>query len=232
MAITPENDLETAMLAAAANPSEQRRFYQLLLSSELVALGSLAQSLSLETVRGPAGEFHPVFTAPSRVQALVKGPVGRFTMQGRQLFEITAGAQFVLNPGSVPDKVLTADEIAWCLKTFPPAASLVVAQPKVYPTKLVKALCILFTSRAAIKAAHLVYVAREGIDTTAHPMIGLEADDGDVPRLAQEIFEAAAAVLPGEAVEVVYLDTNGPLEPLQKHLLSVPPFYARTLPPN
>ena len=138
----------------------------------------------------------------------------------------------MLNPGSVPDKVLTADEIAWCLKTFPPAPTLVVAQPKVYPTNLVKALCILFTSRAAIKAAHLVYVARDGIDTKAHPMIGLEADDGDVPRLAQEIFAAASAVLPGEPFEVVYLDTTSPLEPLQKHLLSVPPFYQRPLSPN
>jgi hypothetical protein len=230
MAITPENDLEAAMLAAAADPSQQHRFYQLLLDSELVALGRLDQTLSLETVRGPTGEFHPVFTAAGRVAALVKDPVDRFTIQGRQLFEIAAGAQFVLNPGSAPDKVLTADEIAWCLKTFPPTPTLVVAQPKVYPTTLVKALCILFTSRSAIKAAHLVYVAREGIDAKAHPMIGLEADTGDVPRLAQEIFAAAATVLPGEPVEVVYLDTNGPLEPLQKHLLSVPPFYSRPLP--
>jgi hypothetical protein len=232
MAFTPENDLEKAMLQAASDPSAQALFYRQLLNSKLVALGTMTDTMSLETVRGPAGEFHPVFTSPERVKTLIDKPAPSFTIPGRQLFEITSGAQFVLNPGSVPDKILTADEIAWCLKTFPPTTELVVAAPKVFPTKLVKALCILFTSRSAIRAAHLVYVAREGVDAKAHPMIGLEADDGDVPRLAQEIFAAAAAVLPGEPVEVVTLDPNGPLEPLQKHLLSVPPFFERALPPN
>lgn len=231
MAFTPENDLEKAMLQAAQDPQAHAPFYRLLLSSELIALGTLGQSLSLESVRGPAGEFHPIFSSPARVKALIAQPASSFAIEGRRLFEIAKGAQFVLNPGSTPDKILTADEIAWCLKTFPPAAELIVAQPKVYPTNLVKALCVLFTSRAAIQAAHLVYVARDGIDAKAHPMIGLEAD-GDVPRLAQEIFAAAEAVLPGEPVEVVYLDPTGPLDPLQNHLKSVPPFYRRALPPN
>ena len=231
MAITPENELEHAMLAAATDASAHATFYRLLLSSDLVALGTYGETMSLETVRGPAGECHPVFTSSARVKALVKEPVAQFTIPGRALFEITRGARFVLNPGSVPDKILSAEEIAWCLEKFPPPAELVVAQPKVYPTNLVKALCVLFTSRAAIKAAHLVYVAREGIDTEAHPMIGLEAD-GDVPRLAQEIFAVAEAALPGTAIEVVYLDTGAPLPPLQKHLLSVPPFYGRAFSSN
>lgn len=231
MAFTPENELEKAMLTAASDTSAHADFYRLLLDSELVVLGTMADTMSLETVQGPAGEYHPAFTSPARVAALIQKPTASFAIAGRRLFEIARGAQFVLNPGSAPDRILAADEIAWCLKTFPPPAQLLVAQPKVYPTKLLKALCILFTSRSAIKAAHLVYVAREGIDTKAHPMIGLEAD-GDVPRLAQEIFKAAAAVLPGVPVEVVYLEPNGPLDSLQKHLLSVPPFFERTLPPN
>ena len=231
MAFTPENDLEKAMLQAAVDPSAQADFYRLLLNSELVALGSMGVTMSLETVRGPAGEFHPVFTSPARVQMLIREPTPRFTIPGRQLFEIASGGQFVINPGSKPDKIMTAAEVAWCLQTFPPTAELVIAQPKVYPTKLVKGLCILFTSRSAIKAAHLVYVARTGLDTTAHPMIGVEAD-GDLPLLAQEIFEAADTVLPGTPIEVVYLDPNRPLEPLQKHLLSVPPFYRRMFSTN
>lgn len=231
MAFTPENDLERAMLQAAANPSAQADFYRLLLGSELVALGTMADTMTLETVQGPAGQFHPVFTSPARVKALKTRPLPQFTIQGRRLFEIAAGAQFVLNPGSVPDKILTADEIDWCLKTFPPEGEIVVMKPKVYPTKLVKGLCVLFTSRAAIDAAHLVFVARTGVDAEPHPMIGLEAD-GDVPRLAQEIIEAGATIMPGAAIEVVYLDPRGPLDPLQRHLLSVPPFYRRALPPN
>jgi hypothetical protein len=151
-----------------------------------------------------------------------------FAISGRTLFEATRGAQFVINPGSGMGKTLSAEEIAWCLQSFP-STSLIVAQPKVFPTKLIKALCVLFTSRTLIRAAHLVYVAREGIDQEAHPMIGLEAD-GDVPRLAQEIFAAAEAVLPAVPVEVVYLDPKSELDPFQKHVLSVPPFYQRALP--
>ena len=231
MTFTPENALENAMLAAVTDASAHAAFYRLLLSSDLVALGTYGETMFLETVRGPAGDFHPVFTSGARIEALIKDEVPRFTIAGRDLFKITRGARFVLNPGSIPDKTLTAEEIAWCLEKFSPPAELIVAQPKVYPVNLVKALCVLFTSRAAIKAAHLVYVARQGIDTEGHPMIGLEAD-GDVPRLAQEIFAAAEAVLPGTAIEVVYLDTSAPLPPLQQHLLSVPPFYSRMLSPH
>jgi hypothetical protein len=231
MSYTPTNDLEKAMLQAAQDPQALAPFYHLLLSSKLIALGSFGETMALETVRGPTGEYHPIFTSPERVKALIQDPTASFAIEGRRLFQITKGAQFVLNPGWSPDKILTADEIEWCLKTFPPSGELIVAQPKVFPKRLVKALCVLFTSRAAIEAAHLVYVARDGIDTRAHPMIGLEAD-GDVPRLAQEIFAAAAAVLPGEPVEVIYLDHHSPLNPLQKHLLSVPPFYRRAQPLN
>ena len=231
MVITPENALENAMLAAVTDASAHATFYRLLLGSELVALGTYGETMLLETVRGPAGDFHPVFTSNQRIKALITDEVPRFMIAGRELFEITRGASFVLNPGSSPEKTLNANEIAWCLEKFPPPADLIVAQPKVYPVKLVKALCVLFTSRAAIKAAHLVFVAREGIDQQAHPMIGLEAD-GDEPRLAQEIFAAAAAVMPGTPIEVVYLDTSAALAPLPKHLLSVPPFYSRTLPPH
>lgn len=233
MVITPENELERAMLQAATEASARPAFYRLLLDSELVVLGKRNGSLALDTVQGPDGEYHPVFSAETRIKALLDDPavVQNFKIKGRRLFEITRGAQFVLNPGSSPNKVLTAGEIDWCLKTFQPQAELIVAQPKVYPTRLIKALCILFTSRQAIRAAHLVYVARDGIDTEAHPMIGLEAE-GDVPRLAQEIFDAAEAVMPNALIEVVYLDTSAVMNPLQKHLLSVPPFYRRTLPPN
>lgn len=231
MAFTPENDLERAMLDAAADDSVRPAFYRLLLDSELVALGTFGSTMTLDAVRGPAGEFHPVFTSPARVRAIAPEMPAHFTIQGRKLFEITRGAQFVVNPGSSPDKIMVPDEITWCLQKYPPQPHLIVAEPKVYPVRLVKALCVLFTSRAAIKAAHLVFVAREGIDSEAHPLIGLEAD-GDVERLVQEIFAAAEAVLPGKPVEVVYLDAKSASHPLQKHLLSVPPFYSRALLPN
>lgn len=228
MAFTPENALEETLLRAASEASARPEFYRKLLDSTLTVLGTFGENMSIETVTNEKGQFHPVFTSPARMTEFVTIDMPFFTIGGRSLFEATRGAQFVVNPGSGMGKVLTADEITWCLQSFP-STSLIVAQPKVFPVKLVKALCVLFTSRTLIRAAHLVYVAREGIDTEAHPMIGLEAD-GDVPRLAQEIFAAAEAVLPGEPIEVVYIDPQIELDPFQKHVLSVPPFYQRTRP--
>lgn len=232
MTFAPENELEKAMQLAASEQSAHPAFYRLLLDSDLIVLGELVGSgMSLDAVENGGVRYHPLFTSPTRLDGL---PTTRphFRMRGRILFESTRGGAFVINPGSELGKTLSAEEIAWFLDAFRPGrGDLIVAQPKVYPTKLVKALCVLFTSRQLIRAAHLVYVAREGIDREAHPMIGLEAE-GDVPRLAQEIIEIADNVTSGQPIEVVYLDTTGPLDPLQKHLLSLPAFYQRTLPKN
>ncbi|GAA0527892.1 hypothetical protein FHS83_002238 [Rhizomicrobium palustre] len=227
MAFPPENELEALMIRAVSDSSARPAFYRQLISSNLIALGEFGETMSIETVTSAQGTFHPLFTAPARLKSFVPAEMPSFTIAARTLFEATRGAQFVINPGSDIGKTLSADEIAWLLKTFPPANILVV-QPKNHPATLLKALCVLFTSRTLIRAAHLVHVVREGVDDVPHPMIGLEAD-GDVPRLAQEIFEAAEAVDPGLPIEVVYLASNAARDPLQKHLLSVPPFYRRAL---
>ncbi len=232
MAFMPENELEKAMLLAASDQSARPAFYRLLIESELVLLGELGEGMSLDTVENAGVRYHPLFTSLARLKALGVEQRPHFRMQGRILFESTRGASFAINPGSELGKTLSPEEVAWFLDSSRPGAGkLLVAQPKVYPTKLVKGLCVLFTSRQLIQAAHLVYVAREGIDREGHPMIGLEAE-GDVPRLAQEIFEIVENVTPGQPIEVVYLNSSGPLDPLQKHLLSIPPFYRRVLSKN
>lgn len=230
MAFVPENDLEKTMLRAAAEPSARADFYRALLASNLIVLGRFGETMEIETVANESGRYHPIFTAPSRLTPFVPEGMANFTIAARTLFEATRGAQFVINPGSELGKVLSPEEIDWFLKSFS-RADILVVKPKEHPANLIKALCVLFTSRTLIRAAHLVHVMREGIDEVPHPMIGLEAE-GDVPRLAQEIFEAAEAVHPGMPIEVVYLDPQGELDPLQKHMLSVPPFYRRMLPPN
>jgi hypothetical protein len=230
MAFTPENELEATMLRAASDPSVRTDFYRQLLGSNLTVIGIFGEQMSIETVSNERGIFHPIFTSPTRMKEFVPTEMPTFSISARSLFELTRGAQFVINPGSAMGKTLSVDEIDWFLKSFPPA-NLVIVQPKVHPSKLVKALCVLFTSRQLIRAAHLVHVVREGVDQEPHPMIGLEAE-GDVPRLAQEIFEAAEAVNPDLPVEVIYINPQGELDSLQKNILSVAPFYKRTLPPN
>ena len=233
MVFDPQNELERAMLLAASHESARPDFYRLLMVSELVVLGELGEGMSIELLENNGRKFHPVFTSEARLNDFVPRPMPNFRMKGRVLFSATRGAAFVINPGAEIAKILEPEEIAYWLDAPRPQhpQNVVVVQPKVYPTRLVKALCVLFTSRSLIKAAHLAYVAQEGVDREPHPLIGLEAD-GDVPRLVHEIQAVGAEALPGVPVDVFYLPSNEPLNPLQTHLLSIAPFYRRTLAMN
>jgi len=226
MVFEPENELEQAMFLAASQEAARPEFYRVLMESDLLVLGELGEGMSIETLENNGRYFHPVFTSLTRLKAFVPGQMPYFTMQGRMLFASTRGAAFVVNPGAELGKILEPDEIAYWLDEHRQPGAIIVAQPKVYPKRLVKALCVLFTSRSRIKAAHLAYVAREGVDQEAHPLIGLEAD-GDVPRLVQEIQKVGAEALPGVPVDVLYLAPDDPPNPLQTHLLSIAPFYRR-----
>jgi hypothetical protein len=57
-------------------------------------------------------------------------------------------------------------------------------------------------------------------------VVGIEAE-GDIPDLANEIFAVAAAADPGKPVDVVHLNPARAGHPLQKHLLSLEPFFKR-----
>lgn len=220
-----ENHLERMMLCAAADTSAALDFYRCLLESDLIVLGTRGERLAIDVVKYGAGFFHPLFTSPARLKAFSSDELPTFSIDGRTLFGITRGARFVLNPRSSPAKVLEPDEISWCLANFRPAA-LTVLQPESYPTQLIKALCVLFTNRAQLQSARLAYVAPPGRKNEARIVIGIEAD-GDAPRLAEEIFAAAAVANPCLPVDVASLDSKMATHPLHRHLLTVRPFYSR-----
>jgi len=239
MIFAPENRLEEAMLLAASQEQARPHFYRLLMESELFVLGDPGApeaagtlvhggNLSLDTVTNDGQIYHPVFTSALRMQQFTGEAMPYFRMLGRVLFAGTRGAHFVVNPKSELGKTLVPEEIAYWLAQIqaPQPMAVRVGRPKVYPKKLVKALCMLFISRSLIEEAHLAFVARDDGTDEPHPLIGLVAD-GDVPRLVQEIFEVAAVALPGTPIDVVYIDPKGPLDPLMKHVLTIDSFYRR-----
>ncbi len=115
----PENALEEALVAMAANPEAGAIFDQLLLDSPLHVIGEndaargaaepvkLAEGAQIRLIAIRRGEvqYNPAFTAPSRLQlfyenATKNADIQRYiTMSGRALFQMTNGAQFMLNPG-------------------------------------------------------------------------------------------------------------------------------------
>jgi hypothetical protein len=246
MAFVPVNRLEESMVRAAADTSARALFYHHLMEAELFVIGEIgragegegpqtlldADSLHIETISWQDRTFHPLFSSEERVRAFANHPVECFSMQGRALFECTRGASFLLNPGSELTKMLTPEEIDRWLAHADEAApvNISVVEPKVYPKRLVKALCVLLMSRFQVVAAHLTYVSREG-SGEPHPMIALIAE-GDVQRLAQEIFKVAEIAMPGVIVDVIGLAPGARHDPFCEQITAVAPFYRRTHQPD
>jgi hypothetical protein len=230
MAFEPENRLEQIMVLAASRPAARLDFFRALMEAELIVPGSVGETLVIETVMTGGKPYHPLFTSMTRLRAFSEEPVAHFKIVGRTLFEAARGASFVLNPRSDLGKLMVPEEIEYWLDQLyvkERGGGLIVGQPAAYPKKLIQALCVLFMSRQLVRAAHLAYVAREGSRLPAHPLIGVVAD-GDNAKLAHEIFEAASTALPNTPLDVMVLDDKNPRLPLEKHLLSVAPFYQRT----
>jgi hypothetical protein len=247
MAFKPNNPFEEIMVRAAADTTVRALFYRLLMETELYVLGEIGHAgngqapqtlletdtLQIETIKYQNRLYHPLFSSEERVRTFASNSkVPFFSMQGRALFECTRGGEFLLNPGSELSKLLAADEITYWLEHAAEAApvNISIVEPKVYPKKLVKALCVLFVSRSQVAAAHLAYVTREGSSGEPHPLIALVAE-GDVQLIAQEIGEVAKLALPGITVDVVGLHPAALLDPFLQQIVSVAPFYRRMLPP-
>ncbi|HEY1631505.1 MAG TPA: SseB family protein [Rhizomicrobium sp.] len=115
----PENLLEEALVAMAADPEKGGAFDHLLLTSPLHVIGQNdgarpeddRQSLEpgaqvrLVAVRRGDTQAIPVFTSPARLDAFFENVtksalIQRYlTMPGRSLFQMANGADFLLNPG-------------------------------------------------------------------------------------------------------------------------------------
>src|ERR1700743_3196879 len=104
MAFVPENALEEALDRAAADPMARVAFYHALMDAPLVvfgraaaAPGSAQQNLTISSLRHNGREYLPIFSAKSRLVTFAGEAAAYFEMPGRQLFETTKGANFVLN---------------------------------------------------------------------------------------------------------------------------------------
>jgi hypothetical protein len=116
---TPENLLEEALVAMAADPEKGGAFDHLLLTSPLHVIGQnedarpgedqqqlkAGSQVRLIAVRRGDTQAIPVFTAPSRLATFYENvtksaQIERYiTMPGRSLFQMANGADFLLNPG-------------------------------------------------------------------------------------------------------------------------------------
>ncbi|HEY7979185.1 MAG TPA: enhanced serine sensitivity protein SseB C-terminal domain-containing protein [Rhizomicrobium sp.] len=244
MAFVPQNPLEDALLRAQTEIPARETFYDLLKSEVLAVPGDCGRAagddgfaralpgdaLNMPTMRINGRIYHPIFSSIERLKTYRDTPF--FFISGHHLFESKRNAEFLLNPGSDLGKVLTRDEVAYCMDTSATRKALSSArkvywrEPKEYPQKLVEALRMLFANRGEIVSAALLEVAFSERAEPPHPLIGIEAA-GDWRKTFAEISKITGTLLPDTIVDVVPLDRAKPMDELAAALLKAAPFYVR-----
>ncbi|HEX3675420.1 MAG TPA: SseB family protein [Rhizomicrobium sp.] len=136
MDFVPENSLEEAMVAMAADPAAIPQFERLLLESPLHVIGQNegaedgsepeklveGAQVRLIAIRRGDAQYLPVFTSPARLQMFFENAtksalIRRYiTMGGRSLFQMAKDAPFLLNPGFPYGLELPASAIARLLQ--------------------------------------------------------------------------------------------------------------------
>ncbi len=137
MDFVPENNIEEALVAMAADPAARAEFERLLLISQLHVIGENqgghdsaepeklmdGAQVRLIGIRHRDVQYIPVFTSVARLQVFFENAtknalIRRYiSMSGRALFQMLNGAPVLLNPGLPYGMELPASAIARLLQT-------------------------------------------------------------------------------------------------------------------
>ncbi len=226
--VSPENELERALLQAAQNPDDRPAFYRELLEADIYVLsadqpvpGSANELLNKGTeirfkyYEAQGARYLPIFSSLKRLQAGIKAQASYFKFKGKAFFEMTRGERILLNPGSEVAKGFTVKEISDLLdgSIFLPRGryrlddktEVWVGQASDYPAELVKALSDLFTSQSLVRAAYLVLASNPSTGDSPRYIVGIDVE-GDWDSILAEVKQAAAQVeAPGIPVDYIQI---------------------------
>ena len=241
----PENELEKTLMQAATNSFKRDEFYMKLLWNELIVLTNktdlegaqvLKENTTVQFVTFDNGKI-PVFTSTNRIfdKGIIKEEVPFMALKGQNLFEITKGATFTLNPYSDYGKELIPNEIERLLNgsifdqsnemKIEEDTKIQIGQPAEYPTNLVNALKKLFSERETVKAAYLAAVKMDNSEELPHIMIAIDVE-GDRKEITNEAGPIAERYHNNKTVDFIQIDhTNGGIS--EYFLKNTKPFYTR-----
>ena len=226
----PENELEQNLMKASSDISARKEFYMKLLWNELIVLTNghtqseegrktLEKDTEVQFVTFESGQI-PVFTSTNRIfdKGIIKEEVPFMSMKGQDLFGITKGASFIINPYSDYGKELIPQEIESLLngsifeKTnemeITEDTEILIGQPSKYPTELVNALKNLFNEKKSVKAAYLATVKMDKSEELPHIMIAIDID-GDRAEIINVAGPLAEKYLKNEIVDFMQIDIKG-----------------------
>jgi len=247
-AVEPENALENALVAAAADPAARPLFYRLLGESPLLMLDAsseppvrdqetvLEAGKTLQAVCVPIdGVLHTaIFSSLTLLRQHIDSEHKYISMMGRDLLTLMRGSHLILNPGAAYGKQILPDEIEAILsgaaergyvsRVVEADTRVLLGQPAKYPHHITDALAFLFRSRKEVRRAYLALCAWP--DTgEQHLIIGLDAT-GDWDILMRDITSMLQkAARPNEIVDIIRMDDSA----VSDYLQGTRPFYRRKL---
>jgi hypothetical protein len=227
----PQNDLEVALLAAAADTAARPRFYRALLESNVLivpvgqqpsVLGGVVQGespIALKAIEIEGRTHTPFFSSENR---LLPG-TPYLGLKARDFLHMTKGAHLVLNPGSDYGKLFVPAEVERLLdgsllvakeKDYFKASAgskRIIGQPKDYPHSFAAALARYFASEPSVDRAYLAQHFISDVHTEPALLIAIVTSTDEFDRIA-----AATGLIAREtkktqnAVDVVRLDNSKP----------------------
>lgn len=246
-----DNQLERLLRKAANNPSYRPDFYKLLLESNIFIVGqsdSAAKGKRLAKIgekasilnwkREDGSPLIPFFCSLNALNKAFPKGANYISLPARAFFEMTKGANLILNPKSDNGKEFFPDEIEALLKSgvnklperriTQKRTEVILGQPANYPTDMANSLKTLFGKRENVKAVYLALMHDPTLDEKPHLIIGIDAD-GDVEQIIKEAGIIASDLSPeGEPVDLTPIKDVG--SGINQYFINeVKPFYKRKI---
>ena len=244
----PVNNLEKSLMSAATDPSSRPQFYRDLLEANIFIIQYGKSDLNIQNNVLQAGAelkiqhiekngvaWLPIFSSLERLQKFIRSEANYLQFKAKDFFEMTRGAHIVLNPGFDYGKEFVPQEIAGILDgtIFKPNQKYVaqkdtkvlIGQPAVYPTKLVKALSDYFATNKFVNRAYLVKFHNPESGEPPHLLIGIDAS-GDWEKVFGDAGLIGTEVMgKDEIIDFIRLDNSG----FSQYIInSVKPIYQKS----
>ena len=244
----PVNTLEKSLMSAATNPSSRPQFYRDLLEADIFIIqygknnlnikNNVLQEgadLKIQHITKDGISWLPIFSSLQRLQQFIRSESSYLKLKARDFFEMARGAHVVLYPGFDYRKEFLPQEIEKMLdgSIFKPTqrhvaqkdTQVLIGQPAIYPTKLVKALAEYFATNKFVNRAYLVQFHNPESGEPPHLLIGIDASDnwgkvsGDAGMISSEVLGK------GEIIDLVRLDNSS----FSQHIInSSKPIYQKS----
>lgn len=247
---TPENELEESLVRVASDPGHRPQFYRDVLSSEIFVITMGKEHLDIEDGclrEGSSVQFQawnrdgedwlPIFSSLSRLNESLESESSYLQLNAKSFFEMTQGANVILNPNLDYGKDFIPSEIKSMLDgsiftghkrmEIQKETQVQIGQPSVYPTKLVNSLSKLFQSHSKVKAAYLAHINFPDNDEKPHTIIGIDLES-DWDKIVGEAGLVAKEVLTDkEVVDFTPISHNN--SGISAYLLNdTTPFYKKS----